>query len=417
MFFFSALFLLMPLSVSAEPIVAAYYENYAHYRPSGQRPMFSAALVDPKILDELHIAFAYFGYATPSANPEKAGLTGNFKIQPTEPDDIGVLYPSLSKLKQQAPQLKLYLTIGGWSFNNPDAPTKSLFSEMVSRPESRREFIASCIDYAHRFDFNGIDIDWEYPGDPARGGSSLDFENFIQFLKECRDSFASSSPTLSLSCAFPAHPPFGLKESEQKQFYRFAAECSKYLDHLTVMAYDYHGPFENSKLTGVNAPLNRDTDPLSPFFIRATLDNYLQGGVQSEKILLGIPTFGRSFGDVSDLTPESAGPGKPFEKPGLPGPATRQPGLLAYFEISDMILEKSLISRPDALTSTVYGFNPQTKLWVSFDSPASTALKAELARAYRLKGIIFWSINMDEYTGKESYPNIRSGRAALAPLL
>lgn len=413
MFFFKALFLLIPIALSCEPIVAAFYENYAHYRPNGQRSVFSPALLEPELLDELHIAFAYFGYATPALNPEKPGLTGNFQLLPTEPDDMEVLYPSLAGLKRKAPHLKLYLTIGGWNFNNPEAPTKHLFSQMVSNKESRKEFIASCIDYARRFNFDGIDIDWEYPGDPTRGGSPSDFDNFILFLKECRASFKSAPKPLSLSCAFPAHPPFGMKESDQKLFYRFVAECSKHLDHLTVMAYDYHGPFDGAKLTGVNAPLNQDTDPKSKLFIRASLDNYLQAGVPNDMILLGIPTFGHSFGEVSGLKSESAGPGKPFGKPGFPGPATQQAGFLSYFEITDMIVQKTLISRHDPVTSTDYGFNTESKIWVSFDSPETTALKAELAHALGLKGIIFWTVNMDEYSGKNPYPNIRSGRNAL----
>lgn len=416
MFFFRALFLLIPILVSADPIVAVYYENYAHYRPSGQRPVFSSALVDPNLFSELHIAFAYFGYTTQSVNPQKPGLTGNFKIVPTEPDDQKILYPALLKLKQQAPRLKLYLTIGGWNFNNPDAPSKTLFSEMVSKQEHRQEFIASCIDYARRFQFDGIDIDWEYPGDPSRGGNSADFENFILLLKEFRESIKSAASPLSLSSAFPAHAPYGLQESDRKQFFHFIADCSTYLDHLTVMAYDYHGPFDGATLTGVNAPLNRDTDPQSELFIRATLDNYLKGGVQRDKILLGIPTFGHSFAEVSGLTPDAKGAGKPFAKPGTPGPATRQPGLLAYFEIIDMIQDKKLLLHNDPMTSTACGVNIESKVWVSFDTPETTALKARLARDYQLKGIIFWSLNMDEYTGRNSYTNIKSGRSALGSL-
>lgn len=413
MFFFRAMLLLIPISVSADPIVAAYYENYAHYRPSGQRPVFSPALVETSLLSELHIAFAYFGYATQSVNPDKPGLTGNFKIVPTEPDDQTVLYPALLKLKQQAPHLKLYLTIGGWNFNNPDALSKTLFSEMVSKPEHRREFIDSCMDYARRFHFDGIDIDWEYPGDLSRGGSSADFGNFILLLKEFRESIKSTASPLSLSSAFPAHVPYGLQESDRKQFFRFIADCSTHLDHLTVMAYDYHGPYDGAKLTGVNAPLNRDTDPQSELFVRATLDNFLKSGVQRDKILLGIPTFGHSFAEVSELTPGATGPGKPFKKPGPPGPATGQPGFLAYFEIIDMIQAKNLIFQNDPVTSTAYGVNMESRAWVSFDSPDTTAQKAQLAREYQVKGIIFWSLNMDEYTGKNSYPNIRSGKSAL----
>lgn len=400
-------------------VIAAYYANYSQYRPvAGQRAPFSLSSIDTDILTDLYYAFAGFGYITKSLNPSFPHLTGDFTIQPMEGNDQGTIYPALLKLKQSSKStLRTFLSIGGWNFNNPNDPqgvgqhTYRLFSQMVSNATNRKQFIDSAIDYAHRYGFDGIDIDWEYPGDLQRGGSMDDFNNFIDFLKECSTAFSQALPPLSLSYAAAAHTPTGLPHSFQEDpnsYFRWLAQCSRYLDRITIMAYDYHTPFDNPKITGANAPLNRDTDPKSPYSIAKTLENYLNNGVPADKIVLGIPIFGHSYAKVSGLSPQERGPGKPFESPGAPGPATQTPGLLAYFEVIDIIRKGELSFGIDKVTNTCYGYDDSSGKWVSFDTPYTVKLKAQMALESHLKGIVLWTIDMDEYQQEPKYPNLRT---------
>lgn len=55
----------------------------------------------------------------------------------------------------------------------------------------------------------------------------------------------------------------------------------------------------------------------------------LRLGVPAEKLLMGIPTFGRSF----TLASADIGVGAPSSGPGLPGPFTKEEGTLAYYEV------------------------------------------------------------------------------------
>ena len=174
------------------------------------------------------------------------------------------------------------------------------------------------------------------------------------------------------------------------------------------MAYDYHGSFDEPKITGVNAPLNRDTNPNSSFYIAKALQNYLKNGVPPNKMVLGLPTFGHSYAKVSNLSDLSHGPGKPFEAAGAPGPATRHAGFLAYFEIDDLRLQDQLIFGFDRVTDTENGYHLPTQTWVSFDTPDTIKLKAQKALENNLRGVMFWAIDMDEYQKEPKYPNIRS---------
>ena len=173
------------------------------------------------------------------------------------------------------------------------------------------------------------------------------------------------------------------------------------------MAYDYHDPFSIPKITGANAPLHRDTDPNSPYYIERTLKNYLASGISPKKILLGIPTFGHSYSGVTNLSADSHRPGKIFTLPGLAGPSTQMKGFLAYYEIADMMAQKKLTFDTDPITNTAYGYHLPSQTWVSFDTPETVQLKVELAVKNGLGGVIFWSIDMDEYYWPPRFPNVK----------
>jgi chitinase len=404
-------------------VVAVYYENWSQYRqPSGGRTNFFPNMIDPTIMTDLYYAFAYFGFVTKSIDPDNPHLTGDYTIQPVEWNDVSVLYPQVMALKQQNPNLRVHLSIGGWAFNDPNDPngageyTYKLFSEMVASKDNRDQFINSAIAYAHQYGFDGIDIDWEYPGDTTRGGTDADFDNYVTFLSECYTACHNASPSLMLSYASPAIVPSGVNEKYHQDpslFFKWLADCSQYLDHINVMCYDYHGVFDNPQITGVNAPLNHDTDPTSTMFDAQTIDNYINNGVDANKIVMGMPTYGHSYGGVTGLSDTDNGPGKPFTSAGAAGPSTATPGLLAYFEVSDMIANKELTFGTDSLTSTAYGYNITTGEWVSFDTPDTIALKVQLIQSKNLLGGMFWSVDDDEYAWGDKYPNIRAAASLM----
>ena len=401
------------------PIVAAYYENWSQYRPqSGGRTQFFPQNIDPTILTDLYFAFAIFGFQDRSINPQNPHLTGDYTIQPVEWNDQNVLYPQVQALKKINPNLRTLLSIGGWGFNDPQDPsgigtnTYHLFSQMASSKDSRTQFIQSAVSYAKLYGFDGIDIDWEYPGDLTRGGSDADFANYIEFLSEFQTATKAVNPSLTLTIATSAIVPSGVSDyyrQNPQAYFQWLAQCSLYVDRINIMAYDYHGAFDNPKITGVNAPLLQDTNPSSVNCIKATLDNYIQNGVPSSKIVLGLATYGHSYGGVQNLSPTNSSPGLPFAFAGQAGPSTGSPGMLAYYEIADMIAGNQLTFATDSVTQTAYAYNAASQEWVSFDTPQTIELKAQYAKSLGLAGIMFWAIDDDEYAWGDKFPNIKSG--------
>lgn len=88
------------------------------------------------------------------------------------------LYSRFTALKTKKPGLETWISVGGWSFTDP-GPTQNAFSNMVSSSGNRQQFINGLIQFMSTYGFDGVDLDWEYPGADDRGGVSADTENYV----------------------------------------------------------------------------------------------------------------------------------------------------------------------------------------------------------------------------------------------
>jgi GH18 family chitinase len=84
-------------------------------------------------------------------------------------------YEQFNGLKNKSRGLKTMLAIGGWN-----AGSKA-FSEMVETPERRLKFTLSAMEFLRQYNFDGLDIDWEYP--TLRQGKMEDKPRFAMLIK------------------------------------------------------------------------------------------------------------------------------------------------------------------------------------------------------------------------------------------
>ncbi|NRB39485.1 MAG: hypothetical protein HRU20_13610 [Pseudomonadales bacterium] len=113
---------------------------------------------------------------------------------------------AIKQMKQQAPHLKAMLSIGGWTLSDP-------FYDMANDANYRRIFVNSVVDFVRQEGvFDGIDIDWEFPGGSgATKGLSYGYEkdrdNFTALIKELRRELtANFGEQFELSAALSASP-------------------------------------------------------------------------------------------------------------------------------------------------------------------------------------------------------------------
>lgn len=112
------------------------------------------------------------------------------------------LYERLTMLKEMDPDLKVLIAIGGWTFNDP-GPTETTFSDIARSETNQKAFIKSLVSFLSTYNFDGIDLDWEYPKAKDRSGRDEDFETFPKFLANIKSALKSTGRD-ELSITLPA---------------------------------------------------------------------------------------------------------------------------------------------------------------------------------------------------------------------
>ncbi|KAG3186094.1 hypothetical protein PC129_g25268, partial [Phytophthora cactorum] len=135
-----------------------------------------------------------------------------FLVKPDKDADVRI-YKRLMALKKKDPNLKVYLAIGGWTFNDPGA-TANVFSDLAASPSHQRKFIDSLMSFMSTHNFDGLDPDWEYPQAEVRAGRDVDFVNFPKLmakLKEVMDG-GNRGLTITLPASYRYLKHFDIKK-------------------------------------------------------------------------------------------------------------------------------------------------------------------------------------------------------------
>lgn len=297
---------------------------------------------------------------------------------------FGGNFAQLAELKRSSPQLRILISLGGWSGSK-------YFSTAAATPMSRARFAQSVIEAFFRPYpglFDGVDVDWEFPvsgGPPGNLARLEDRTNFTRLVAELRRRLTEFSALerreLELTIAVSAVP--------NKIVNLEAAALASLVDRIHLMAYDYHA---GSSFAGFNAPLFACAgDPNPDLNVDASVNALIRAGVPPGKVALGIAFYGRAVADV------------PQENGGL-----LQKGTMASEEWggSDGIDYRDLVvRRPEEKGFRRYWsdeaqvpwlYDAERRIWISYDDPRSIARKTMYARAHGLAGIMIWDLFADD---------------------
>ncbi len=297
---------------------------------------------------------------------------------PAGDNQLRGIFHQFQELKQKYPNLKIVVSFGGWGQSDG-------FSSAVE-PEHLQEFVRSCVQtfiaghFAPGIEgpriFDGIDIDWEYPVEGGvMPGRPEDTANFTAMAVEFRRQLDGIRPGLLLTAALPA-PAELYKNFELKKIIVS-------MDYLSIMAYDLH--WNSVPQTFLHSPLFHDpADPSKPpLDIRYgdyAVRGFLQAGVPAQKILLGVPFYGKGWTGVQDVNHglyQSA-----------TGPATADGSYRALKSLTGVVDRKYY---KKAVSCSVWNGG---NFW-SYDCPEAVREKMKYIRHHHLAGVMFWELSHD----------------------
>ncbi|XP_063446433.1 acidic mammalian chitinase-like [Mytilus trossulus] len=344
-----------------------FFTNWSQYRPGIGK--YTADKIDPFLCT--HVIYAF------------GKVSGN-TIQPYEENDITQSskgqYEMANELKLINPELKVLLAIGGW--NHGSGP----FSTLVSNQSNMDAFSENSLNYLRTHGFDGLDIDWEYPG--SRGSPPNDKYRFTTLVKTLRlkydnEELTSGRSQLLLTAAVSAGR--GTVESAYE-----IDKISLYLDLINLMTYDFVEDYNT--VTSHHSPYNDSA--IVDFNVDYAVKMWLDGGAPKEKLIMGFPTYGRSFTLSNTM---NTGLGAPSIGRGTAGPYTRESSVLAYYEICSKIQTENWTEVWLEKQQVPYAYHGNQ--WVGFDNLRSIEIKVNYIIANDLGGAMVWAIDLDDFNG------------------
>jgi chitinase len=274
--------------------------------------------------------------------------------------------------------VKVCLSIGGWTLSEN-------FPKVAADPARRAHFASECVRMCRTFQFDGIDIDWEYPGYADHKGTPADKENYTLFMKAIRDSLDAYGKEIKYKFLLTA--AFGANLS-QMQFIEYE-KLVPIMDYFNMMTYDFNGSW--SEDANHNSPLYSPAKGYQGSVDECVKLLTTKFGVPPEKILIGAGFYGRSllFKDKPADLYATGHTGRVDDKI-----FRDDEGQPQYYNIA-LKQEKFFNEFWDDTAKVPYMISKDGKTFLSYDNARSIRLKAEYLVEKELGGVIIWEVTGD----------------------
>lgn len=283
-------------------------------------------------------------------------------------------------LRERYPHLRILVAVGGWTLS-------ANFSDAVASASARTFLADSIVEFLVRYQFDGVDLDWEYPvsgGLPDNTTRLEDTENYVLLVRLLRKRLQTARSWNGENFLITVATPPGASTLANFDLRAMAP----YVDWFNIMAYDYHGAW--SDVTGHLAPI---TGPPGAASVMDTVRRHKEQGVPARQLVLGIPLFARAWRGVetsqNGLFQQAAGPFLGGEEPG-------------HINYAPLMLRRMqdptrYTLHLDSEARAEFIFNPtlQDGAWFSLETPSTFRAKNAWARTQGLRGIMFWSLEGD----------------------
>ncbi|MDD4212459.1 MAG: glycoside hydrolase family 18 protein [Bacilli bacterium] len=262
-------------------------------------------------------------------------------------------------LRLRAKGVRIVIVIDGVSTN-----TREAFVQAASSEENREKLATSIANVIEQYQFDGVDLDWEFPN------GTTEKNNFSLLVKRIREKLDESDRDLILSAA--------VRSGGYSTHYNLV-ELNKYLDYLHIMSYGMSG----SNTARHQSALMNST--YSSFSISSSVNMYINGGMDRDKVVFGIPFYVK-VGTLANPTLPALGQ-----------------SLSNYYSVgyssfmATTFVQQNFVEYFDAAAQVYYAVG--TTQFASYDNPESIRLKCEWAIENGIAGVMFWDYGHDQAGG------------------
>jgi len=290
-------------------------------------------------------------------------------------DIKGEYYRNVTAYKKEGK--KVLISLGGYRDSKGDK-----YHRLLKSQENRMKFIQAAIQFLKTHNFDGLDLDYEFPACPheaCKPEYASDKRDLGIFIRELSTEFKPRGLLLSAAVS-----PISWQIEKSYDI----PVMSKYLDWISIMSYNYHGQWESK--TGLNAPFYSTKD--SAISLDHTIKLWLEGEADKTKLIAGMPLYGRSF----TLASAEHGLNAPAIGPGRGGPYINHAGTLAYYKICQFVQQGWTV-----VNDTVNGpYAYHDDQWVGYDDVPTVARKAQYVLNEGLGGAMVWDLSQDDFRDK-----------------
>ena len=309
------------------------------------------------------------------------------------------VYGQMMQLKQAYPDLVILPSVGGWTLSDP--------FHSFSNATHRKTFVDSAEEFLKTWKFyDGIDIDWEYPGgsgaNPALGDVVTDRQTYTHLMRELREMLdrmeLHTGRRYHLTSAVGAGP-----EKIARVDYK---AVEQYMDQILIMTYDFYGAWDVNVLGNMPGLFAPSWDLTDDYNTHSAVQAMLSQGVDPAKVAIGASMYGRGWRGVNGWTGTNHMTGTATGK--YP-PAHNYSKFMWEAGTQDYrgIVVDEKAARDPANTTTTwtyhwdaesmagYIYRPGTHDVMSYDNADSVRAKGAYVRSKGLAGLFSWEIDGD----------------------
>jgi len=289
-------------------------------------------------------------------------------------ENDGANVTALIGLRKANPTLQILISVGGGGNGSAG------FSDMAITAEGRKKFVDSAMAIVEKYELDGVDVDWEYPGYTNAKDTTVraeDKQTYTLLMKELRQRFNKEEKRLGR----PLVTSSATGATQKWLDHTDMRAASKWMSSVNMMCYDWYE--SAAKNTGHDSPLYTSAADPKQISIDKAVKMNLAAGVPQRKLVVGIPFYGRKWTGVETTNS------------GLWQPIPARGADIVYGDVAPLVNAQGFVRYWDATAEAPYLYNSETKTFITYNDAEAEAARTAYVKKMGLGGLMFWQYGGD----------------------